>query len=103
MDCAMRWIPRGDDRAANVKQSVVRSRGPLSQGGCYTVRQTRRVLTAGVAALALAMSVAACGGDDGTDSDNNTTTTAEFNAGVGKVFSPSDKKGGIIKLANAGD
>lgn len=64
------------------------------------MRQTRRVLVAGVAALALALS-GACGnkGDDG-DSD---AAKAEFNAAMGKVFNASDKKGGIVKLGNSGD
>ena len=28
---------------------------------------------------------------------------AEFNAAIGKVFNPSDKKGGTLKMANSGD
>lgn len=32
-----------------------------------------------------------------------TTTTAAFNAAVGKIFNPSDKKGGVLKMANSGD
>jgi peptide/nickel transport system substrate-binding protein len=61
-----------------------------------------KVLVAGTAALALLLSSAACGGSD--DSDGTTSTSkAEFNAAMGKVFNPSDKKGGTIKLANAGD
>jgi peptide/nickel transport system substrate-binding protein len=61
----------------------------------------RRFLIAGAAVVALGLSTA-CGG--GGDTDNNgTTTKAEFNAALGKVVNPSDKKGGTIKLANAGD
>jgi peptide/nickel transport system substrate-binding protein len=60
------------------------------------------VLVAGVAALALALS-AACGSNDDGDSDNTDAAKPEFNAGVGKVFNPSEKKGGTIKLANSGD
>jgi peptide/nickel transport system substrate-binding protein len=55
------------------------------------------VLAAGSVALALALT-AACGG--GTDSKKpDTTTKAEFNAAMGKVFNPSDKKGGTMKFA----
>jgi len=39
----------------------------------------------------------------GQDGTTNSTTTAEFNAGVGKVFNPSDAKGGTLRIANAGD
>jgi peptide/nickel transport system substrate-binding protein len=68
------------------------------------VIRTSKVLVAGTAALALSLSAAACGGkDDSNGSTAATTTKAEFNAALTKVFNPSDKKGGTIKLANAGD
>ncbi|GGL20861.1 ABC transporter substrate-binding protein [Mangrovihabitans endophyticus] len=60
-----------------------------------------RVLVAGTAVLALALT-AACGGNDDSNG-NETTTKAEFNAALTKVFNPSDKKGGTIRMANAGD
>jgi peptide/nickel transport system substrate-binding protein len=60
------------------------------------VKRTSRVLTAGVAVLALAMS-AACGG--GTDTTPDTSTKAEFNAANGKILNPSEKKGGTMKFA----
>ncbi len=64
---------------------------------------TRRVLVAGTAVLALTLS-AACGGGGDTDrNDDNNATRPEFNAAIGKVFNPSDKKGGTVKLANSGD
>ncbi|HEU4426087.1 MAG TPA: ABC transporter substrate-binding protein [Pilimelia sp.] len=59
----------------------------------------RRVLAASSVALALVLS-AACGGDE---EQPDTTTKAEFNAALTKVFNPSDKKGGTIKFANSGD
>ena len=66
--------------------------------------RTSKVLVAGTAALALSLSAAACGGkDDSNGSTGTTATKAEFNAALTKVFNPSDKKGGTIKLANAGD
>jgi peptide/nickel transport system substrate-binding protein len=49
---------------------------------------------------ALALAVSACGGGE---ENGDTTTKAAFNAGIGKVFNPSEKKGGTIKMANAGD
>ncbi|MEU4214411.1 ABC transporter substrate-binding protein [Actinoplanes sp. NPDC026623] len=61
-----------------------------------------KVLVAGTAALALLLSSAACGGKDDTD-ETTSTSKAEFNAALTKVFNPSEKKGGTIKLANAGD
>lgn len=65
------------------------------------MREKRRALVAATAALALALS-AACG--SGGDGDKDTDTAkAEFNGALEKVFNASDKKGGTIKLANAGD
>jgi peptide/nickel transport system substrate-binding protein len=64
----------------------------------------RTVRVAAVAAL-LALGLAACGGAN-TGNNNNTNNQpakAEFNAAMGKVLNPSDKKGGTIKLANSGD
>ena len=52
----------------------------------------------------LALGLAACGGggdDSNTDSGTGGTAAAEFNAANGKVFNPSDKKGGTIKMANS--
>ncbi len=62
---------------------------------------TKRMKLAIAAGAALALSLSACGGGG----NNNTggaggTTTAEFNAGLTKVFNPSDKKGGIVKFAD---
>ena len=61
---------------------------------------SRRRAVAGVAVgMALTLAVTACGGG----SDNNTTSTAQFNAAVDKIFSPSDAKGGTLRVANSGD
>jgi peptide/nickel transport system substrate-binding protein len=53
----------------------------------------------------LALALAACGGQNttnGTD-DNGTNTAPDYNAGVGKVFNPSEAKGGTLRMANSGD
>ena len=70
------------------------------------MRNTRwRALAALAAAAALTLS--ACGGGDngggGGNGGGGTSATPEFNAAIGKVFNPSDKKGGTIKLANSSD
>jgi peptide/nickel transport system substrate-binding protein len=62
----------------------------------------RRTAIAAVLATALVLGVAACGGDQPENTNTNNNTPA-FNAAMGKVFNPSDKKGGTIKLANGGD
>ncbi|MEV6306227.1 ABC transporter substrate-binding protein [Actinoplanes sp. NPDC051861] len=62
-----------------------------------------RALVAGTAALALTLSAAACGGSDDSDSNNSSSAKPEFNAALTKVFNPSDKKGGTIRMANSGD
>ena len=68
----------------------------------------KRRLVMGVAAGAvLTLGLTACGG--GTSSSNNGSSsgggsnTPAFNAAVGKVFNPSDKKGGVMKYAIASD
>jgi len=57
----------------------------------------------GAAAVALALGLSACAG--GTSTKTNTGSTGStvkdaFNAGLTTVFNPSEKKGGIIKLAD---
>ncbi len=52
------------------------------------------------ASAALALSLAACGGDETTTPDQ---ATDSFNAANGKVFNPSDKKGGTMKFAISSD
>jgi peptide/nickel transport system substrate-binding protein len=65
----------------------------------------RKLVTAVALGAALTVGLAACGG--GTDSDGNgnqnSTTTAEFGAAQGKIFNPSDKKGGTMKFAISSD
>jgi peptide/nickel transport system substrate-binding protein len=68
----------------------------------------KRRLVMGVAAgAALTLGLSACGG--GTSSSNNSSggsgssSTPAFNAAVGKVFNPSDKKGGVMKFAISSD
>ncbi|HEV2783013.1 MAG TPA: ABC transporter substrate-binding protein [Actinophytocola sp.] len=69
----------------------------------------RKRMTAAIAmGASVAMALAACGGDGGGGTTNNNqggggTTTAAFNAAIGNVFNPSDKKGGTIKFANPSD
>jgi peptide/nickel transport system substrate-binding protein len=63
----------------------------------------RRSIIAIVAAGALATSLAACGGGDTDESSDGDGAKAEFNAGVGKVFNPSETKGGTLTFANSGD
>ncbi|GAA0584731.1 ABC transporter substrate-binding protein [Kribbella sandramycini] len=54
--------------------------------------------------VALALGLSACGGS-GSGGDKGTTGGAksEFNAALTAVVNPSDKKGGIVKLANGDD
>ena len=67
--------------------------------------RSKRLRLAVAASAALALGLSACGGgsDTGDTGNSGGTATAEFNAGVGKVFNPSDKKGGIIKMAHSED
>ncbi len=52
-------------------------------------------------ATVVALAAQACGGQP--TGSNTTNNTPQFNAAMGKVFNPSDKKGGTIKIANSGD
>jgi peptide/nickel transport system substrate-binding protein len=65
---------------------------------------TRRIKTAIAATAVLALSLSACGGSSNNSggSSGGDTAKAEFNAAMTKVFNPSDKKGGIVKLADEG-
>ncbi len=64
----------------------------------------RRSVLAVVAATALGTGLAAGGDDGGSEgSGDESATKAEFNAGFGKVFNPSDAKGGTLRFANSGD
>lgn len=63
-----------------------------------------RALAALTAVAALTLS--ACGGgsgDDGDNGDSGAAATPEFNAALDDVFNPSDKTGGIIKMAHSSD
>ena len=62
-----------------------------------------RALVAGAAALAMTLSAAACSGSDADKTDSSNAAKPEFNAALTKVFNPSEKKGGTIRLANEGD
>ncbi|MEV6492676.1 ABC transporter substrate-binding protein [Actinoplanes sp. NPDC051633] len=62
-----------------------------------------RVLVAVSAVLALGVTAACGGGDSDSDSNNSNASAPEFNGGLTKVFNPSDKKGGTIRMANEGD
>ena len=62
-----------------------------------------KVLVAGTAVLALTLSAACGGGGNDSDSNSSNASKPEFNAALTKVFNPSDKKGGTIRLANSGD
>jgi peptide/nickel transport system substrate-binding protein len=64
----------------------------------------RRAYRVAAVGAALALAISGCGGGEGGGGGAPADTTkAEFNAALGKVFKPSDKKGGTIKFANSGD
>jgi peptide/nickel transport system substrate-binding protein len=66
------------------------------------MRKTR--VTAVAASAALALVVTACGSGSSNDDDGGgSTSTPAYNAAVGKVYNPSDTKGGTLKMANDAD
>jgi peptide/nickel transport system substrate-binding protein len=60
-----------------------------------------RITTATAVSAAVALSLVACGGPKATPGGGSSSggATAEYNAAVGKVFNPSDKKGGTLRMA----
>jgi peptide/nickel transport system substrate-binding protein len=64
----------------------------------------RRSATLVAASVTLALGVSACGGgSSGGENKGGSSNTAAFNAAIGKVFNPSDKKGGTMKFAISSD
>ncbi len=66
----------------------------------------RRTAVAAVAVgTALALVLTACSSNKTTTTtpSGSTAAVAEFNAAIGKVYNPSDKKGGTLRFANSGD
>jgi peptide/nickel transport system substrate-binding protein len=58
---------------------------------------------AAASATALTLVLAACGGDETTTTEDGKSGAAEYNAGVGKTYNPSDTKGGTLRMANSDD
>jgi peptide/nickel transport system substrate-binding protein len=71
------------------------------------MRNTRWRAAAALAAAALTLSACGGGGDGDGDGNGNgnegAAATPEFNAALEDVYNPSDKKGGIIKMAHSSD
>ncbi|ALG05750.1 ABC transporter substrate-binding protein [Kibdelosporangium phytohabitans] len=67
----------------------------------------QRLVTMVAAGAAAVMTLSACGGGGGSSNNNNkgggNPSATGPNAAIGKVFNPSDKKGGTLRMANAGD
>jgi peptide/nickel transport system substrate-binding protein len=63
------------------------------------------VLAMVATAAAASLLLAACGGgtSGGDNKGGGSGSTPAFNAGVDTIFNPSDKKGGTLKMAKAGD
>ncbi|MDQ1483264.1 MAG: peptide/nickel transport system substrate-binding protein, partial [Actinomycetota bacterium] len=59
-----------------------------------------RMRTVAAAGVALALTLAACGGGTKTGGGTTSGASGTFNAGLTKVFNASGKKGGIIKFAD---
>ncbi|MFI9205480.1 ABC transporter substrate-binding protein [Streptomyces sp. NPDC053048] len=69
-----------------------------------TQRTSRRRLAAGAALVVAALvGTTACGGGGGKDGGKGGGRAAGFNAGIDKVASPSDKKGGELKFIGTQD
>jgi peptide/nickel transport system substrate-binding protein len=56
-----------------------------------------------VAVLSVALAACGVGGSSSSSSGGAGGRAAAYNAGVGKVFNPSDVKGGTLRMANSGD
>ncbi|PZS34469.1 MAG: ABC transporter substrate-binding protein [Pseudonocardiales bacterium] len=62
----------------------------------------RRIVSAIAVSAAITMVLAGCN-SKAKDNGSKSTAKAAFNAAVGKVLNPSDKKGGTLTMANSGD
>lgn len=62
----------------------------------------RRRAAASAVVVAALLSTAACGGGGGNEGEGN-GEAAGFNAGVGQIANPSDKKGGTLKFISTQD
>ncbi|NUR08149.1 MAG: ABC transporter substrate-binding protein [Nocardioidaceae bacterium] len=65
--------------------------------------RTKRTKAFVVIAAVAAMGLSACGGGGGSSNSNNGSGGDQFNAALESVHNASDKKGGILKLGQAGD
>jgi peptide/nickel transport system substrate-binding protein len=66
--------------------------------------KNKRMLAMVAAAAAASLVLGACSGNTGsTGTGGGANTAPAFNAGVDKVFNASDKKGGTLRMAKAGD
>ena len=75
----------------------------LKKGRNRTMTSKRWRAFAALTAVA-ALGLSACGGSSSDNGgDKGGSATASFNAAVGKIYNQSDKKGGVIKVANSGD
>ncbi|MEV4311205.1 ABC transporter substrate-binding protein [Actinocrispum sp. NPDC049592] len=67
----------------------------------------QRMVTMVAAGAATIMALSACGGGTNTSNNSNNgggaNNVAAPNAAIGKIFNPSDKKGGTLRMANSGD
>ncbi|MFC4947570.1 ABC transporter substrate-binding protein [Pseudonocardia sp. GCM10023141] len=67
----------------------------------------KRAMLATAVGAVVALGLAGCGGASSTGTtgggSGGSAATPTFNAASGKVYNPSDKKGGTLKLANKGD
>jgi peptide/nickel transport system substrate-binding protein len=68
----------------------------------------KRTAGAVAAAATLALALTACGGGSSTSgssggSSSGSAATPSFGAAVGKIYNPSDVKGGTLRMANEGD
>jgi peptide/nickel transport system substrate-binding protein len=72
--------------------------------GCTTTMSIKRLRTVAALSAVAALALSACGGsgNDGGDT-GGTGAKNEFNAALTQVVSPSDKKGGTIKMAHSDD
>ena len=74
--------------------------------GCTTTMSIKRLRTVAALSAVAALALSACGGSGsgtGNNTDGSGGAKAEFNAALTGVVSPSDKKGGTVKMASSDD
>src|SRR6266498_2101684 len=93
----MRWIH------GRVNNPATRVAGAQPHEGVCLQMRKRTAVAAVAAGTVIALVMTACGSNNPTPNKSGGAAQPEANAGIGKVYNPSDKKGGTLRFGHSGD